>query len=313
MKKVTIGLFAIGLLTGVSSGVSAQQTIKKEVRVEVLRGGMPSDKLTQTFEFVSDGAGFADSKTVKNAPYAGEFTSESIQTFADGNRIVRRSSSKVFRDNEGRLRREQTLNHIGSLTTGGEPQTFISILDPVAGTNYFLNSNDKTARKSRAVTFGGGKMLNGKVFDFKGVPPMPPPRLDGSMRVYKKPFGEPKVESLGTQNIAGVDAEGTRTTVTIPAEAIGNERAFDIVHEVWKSKDLGIIVLSKHSDPMTGEQTYQATKIIKGEQAKSLFEVPADYKVNETPGNYMRRPFNAPPPPSGQVETQVFEFKKKQQ
>lgn len=312
MKKVTIGLLAIGLLTGVSGGVSAQQIIKKEVRVEVLRGGMPGDKLTQTFEFVTDGGGFADSKTVKNAPYAGEFTSESIQTFADGNRIVRRSSSKVFRDNEGRLRREQTLNHIGSLTTGGEPQTFISIVDPVSGSNYFLNSNDKTARKSRAIIFGDGKMMNGKVLDFKGVPPMPP-RPEGSVRMYKKPFGEPKVESLGTQNIAGVDAEGTRTTVTIPAEAMGNERAFDIVHEVWKSKDLGIIVLSKHSDPMTGEQTYQATKIIKGEQAKSLFEVPADYKVNDAPERFMRRPFNAPPPPKGQVEAQVFEFKKKQQ
>ena len=38
-----------------------------------------------------------------------------------------------------------------------------------------------------------------------------------------------KTESLGKQNIEGVDAEGTRNTVEIPAGEIGNERAIEIV------------------------------------------------------------------------------------
>ena len=40
-----------------------------------------------------------------------------------------------------------------------------------------------------------------------------------------EPNPNAKTESLGKQNIGGVEAEGTKTTVTIPAGEIGNERA----------------------------------------------------------------------------------------
>jgi len=36
---------------------------------------------------------------------------------------------------------------------------------------------------------------------------------------------------LEKESIAGIPAEGTRTTTTIPSNAIGNERALDIVKE----------------------------------------------------------------------------------
>jgi hypothetical protein len=39
---------------------------------------------------------------------------------------------------------------------------------------------------------------------------------------------EKRTENLGTQNIEGVEAEGTRTVTTIPADAIGNERPIEI-------------------------------------------------------------------------------------
>jgi hypothetical protein len=91
-------------------------------------------------------------------------------------------------------------------------------------------------------------------------------------------------EQLGKQTIEGVEAEGTRTTVTIPAGEIGNERPIEIVSERWYSPELQLVVMTRHSDPRFGETTYKLTNINRAEPAKSLFEVPSDYTVKEGPG-----------------------------
>jgi len=96
-----------------------------------------------------------------------------------------------------------------------------------------------------------------------------------------------KSESVGKETIAGLPAEGTRTTTTIPANAIGNERPLDIVREQWYSSDLQIVLRSKRTDPRFGDTTYEVTKIDRAEPASNLFEVPSDYKVVKMP---------APPP-----------------
>jgi TonB family protein len=89
------------------------------------------------------------------------------------------------------------------------------------------------------------------------------------------------VESLGKQTIEGVEAEGKRTTTTIPADAIGNERPIEMVSETWYSPELQTTIMSKRSDPRTGETTYRLTNIRRGEPDASLFQVPSDYTVKE--------------------------------
>ncbi|MDQ3755816.1 MAG: energy transducer TonB [Acidobacteriota bacterium] len=88
-------------------------------------------------------------------------------------------------------------------------------------------------------------------------------------------------ETLGKQSIEGVEAEGTRTTMTIPAGAIGNERSINIVSERWYSPELQLVVMSKHSDPRFGETIYRLTNINRSEPSRTLFEVPADYTLKE--------------------------------
>jgi TonB family protein len=92
-----------------------------------------------------------------------------------------------------------------------------------------------------------------------------------------------KAESLGKQNVEGVEAEGTRSTVTIPVGEIGNERPIEIVNERWYSPELETVVMSRHSDPRIGESSYRLTNIDRSEPAKSLFEVPADYTLKSGP------------------------------
>jgi hypothetical protein len=88
-------------------------------------------------------------------------------------------------------------------------------------------------------------------------------------------------QSLGTQTFEGVLAEGTRSTLTIAAGQIGNERPIEIVSERWFSPELKTLVLSKQSDPRFGDTSYGLSNIVLGDPEPSLFEVPADYQVIE--------------------------------
>jgi hypothetical protein len=87
----------------------------------------------------------------------------------------------------------------------------------------------------------------------------------------------------------GVFVTGVRTTRTIPAGQIGNEKPISIVTEVWTSPDLKTIVYSKRSDPRTGEQIFQLTNITRNEPDASLFAVPAGFKLVEGPKTVIYR------------------------
>lgn len=90
-----------------------------------------------------------------------------------------------------------------------------------------------------------------------------------------------QIESLGRQTIEGVQADGRRTTITIPAGQAGNDLPMSIVVESWYSPELQTTVLFKRSDPRVGETVTRLTNINRSEPAPALFEAPADYKLTE--------------------------------
>jgi hypothetical protein len=96
-------------------------------------------------------------------------------------------------------------------------------------------------------------------------------------------------EDLGTQTMEGLLVTGVRTTHTIPAGQIGNEKPLLIVTEVWTSPDLKTVVYSKRSDPRMGEQTFKLTNLVRTEPDASLFTVPADFKITDGPQNFIYR------------------------
>lgn len=89
-------------------------------------------------------------------------------------------------------------------------------------------------------------------------------------------------ENLGQQNIEGVSATGSRTTTTIPAGAVGNLQPIKVVVEQWVSSDLQVLVMTRHSDPRSGDTTYRLQSIVRAEPDRSLFTVPADYTMKES-------------------------------
>ncbi len=107
------------------------------------------------FQFFSQEMSF-DNRLVKGAPFSADIVSETIQTLPDGNRIVQRSEGRVYRDSQGRTRNERNFQMGGS----SEQKQTINIFDPVAGVNYILDPETRTARKTNS---------------YLGVPPPPPP------------------------------------------------------------------------------------------------------------------------------------------
>ena len=107
------------------------------------------------------------------------------------------------------------------------------------------------------------------------------PNVDTIM--MKTGQGKSSTEDLGSQNIEGVFVTGVRTTVTIPAGQIGNEKPIVVVTEVWTSPELKTVVYSKRTDPRIGEQIFKLTNISRSEPDASLFAVPSDFKVIDGP------------------------------
>jgi hypothetical protein len=241
-----------------------------------------------TVQFVA--GELAGGNPVKNVPYSAEAITQTTQTLADGNRIARNSSSMIYRDSEGRERRELS---VGNLVVNGIPVQTIFISDPVAGVNYTLDTKNHTAMKMPPPPpLPKGAPGDNVMFKTMGIGGAMIPNVIGAPQVmiYKAGVGPnsgdqqpPKVEQLGTMVIEGVQAEGTRTTMTIPAGQIGNEQPIQIVSERWYSPELKVAVLTKHSDPQIGQTEYRLTNISRAEPLPSLFQVPPDYVLKDSP------------------------------
>ena len=249
-----------------------------------------------------------ETRITPGRPYSAEAVTESLQVLGDGNRISKRSITRVFRDNDGRTRREQT---------GPAGNETITIWDPVASTSFTLDPATRTAFKSgllalkTTATAGGGGRAGGAggtlartamPTTVEGV------KTDDATRRERETAarvemaetsreassqmkqvieraasggGKTTQEDLGQQNIEGVMATGKRTTTVIPAGGIGNLQEIRIVSEQWFSPDLEVLVLTKHSDPRVGETVYRLTNIVRALPDPALFMVPGDYTIQE--------------------------------
>jgi Spy/CpxP family protein refolding chaperone len=277
---------------------------------------------------------------VKDAPYSGEEVTTQDNTLADGTKIHNETHTKVYRDAEGRTRRES--------------ENMINIYDPVAAVSYVLNPKTKTGQQmtvrivttdgsngmtTKTVTSGGNIPINGattgsgnsmevgagdKAFFFQtntletvgsGDDPdaairaeklamekltaaqtldqvkadtqarmeiikMADGTADGGLYSFKAVTrAVAKKESLGTQTVEGLLAEGIRTTSTLETGAVGNDRPINIVSERWMSNDLQTVVMTKHSDPRSGEEVFRLTNVNRSTPDPSLFQWPSEYKM----------------------------------
>lgn len=254
-------------------------------------------------------------RTVTGMPYSGEAETETVQTLADGNRIVRRSTVRVYRDSEGRTRRE-TIGKDGQVTS-------VMINNPKTNTSFAFDPDTNTAHKTTAVTVvghaavgtTGGGSYSYTISDEGGTGTKTHARTVTGVALEKQKLEHeaqlkhaqehattiestvttggpvtvishstisgppPTKEDLGVQSFDGVSARGTRTKTVIPAGAVGNEQPMTVVNEEWYSPELQVLVMTKHSHPLAGDTTYRLTNIVRSEPDASLFELPARHTV----------------------------------
>jgi hypothetical protein len=287
-------IIAAGMLSTLAFAQELAQTTI--VRHGVMAGGEGVGP--QTFEYMATQSFSFDGAVVKNAPYSAEAVTETTQRLADGNRIIRKTNATLYRDSEGRTRREEALGAIGPWAPDGEPSQSVFINDPVSKTNMVLDTKSKTVRKMPLPEQGLAKLKAelsqvetrmkvttaamphveaGAVgaIAWSGAGPDIP--MEAKLKAEMDVRNNAQKESLGTQMIEGVQAEGTRTTLTIPAGSIGNDLPIQVVSERWYSPELHTVVMTKHSDPRMGDTVYRLTNINRSEPAPSLFQAPADY------------------------------------
>jgi hypothetical protein len=252
-------------------------------------------------------------KATTGAPYSADTLIEGVQVLADGNRIVRKTAGRVYRDSEGRTRREDEQPFTVSRNGDMAVRRSISIVDPVAGFSYSLDPERKIAwRTPMGVASGIMDKIEERAIVRK-VEPVTTTTPDGTTVVVERTRAElEKVQAersavargggggggggggrargvavtpdtpLEHKTLEGIAVEGRKTTRIIAAGQVGNEQPLTITSEEWRSTELGVLVMTRHSDPRTGESTYRLTNILRAEPDRSLFMIPSDFEVRDT-------------------------------
>jgi hypothetical protein len=307
MLILSVVIFLVAGLCALGQTVtSIQKTIKAEAQsgeggavITVTTTGEPQSHVS-TYTFVATEMGF-ESKVVKGLPFSADTVIDFTQVLGNGQRLYRNNTGALYRDSEGRTRREQTISAINSYAASGAATKSIFINDPVTGVSYIVNPVEQTATKTSSQTVSGstGSGTASWVVSHGDSGQVHVSSAAGSVQGGTIPHtiiggaggsgastivhaNNSRTEPLGTQMFEGVSAEGTRTIETIPAGTIGNETAIEIVSERWYSDDLGVVVKTVRNDPLSGNNVYQLKNIRRGEPAAELFQVPAGYAVKES-------------------------------
>ncbi len=253
-------------------------------------------------------------QAVKNAPYSAEIISEQQQTLTDGNQIINKSSAMSYRDSAGRTRQEvrDGGGNLRTVTINDPADGTTYILHPDAKTATKIGPRREIARLARDAARKEMRKEGGEQIIVKRIERQAEgevgrriredvrirvekdlargPSLAGLERigpVIAGAFGDMKwaakatVKDLGTKEIEGVKAQGKLRSYEIPAGDIGNRNPIVVSSESWYSPDLQVTLMTKRSDPRSGERTWRMAGIKRDEPAASLFAVPADYAVKD--------------------------------
>ncbi|MGH9897684.1 MAG: hypothetical protein ACRD4L_02380 [Pyrinomonadaceae bacterium] len=191
-------------------------------------------------------------KAVSIVPVIAEYEITEERALADGNTLDKKETGRLFRDRQGRQRRED-----GPLVT---------ISDTVSGITYLfdLNTKEKIARRIDLKKFGQTRGPAGQQ------------RFNASKEIYSSVNGG----SLGTQLIDGIEVTGTEYVSVIPADSkFGNREAIRTIFQMWTSEELQLTLLMTEKGPLNGEKSVRYKNIRRVDPDPKLFEVPEGYRI----------------------------------
>jgi hypothetical protein len=220
-------------------------------------------------------------RIVTGAPFTAESATEVVQTAVDGSHVKHASTAVVARDTHGRTRFSQNL----SLLLPDGPRVLTVVRDPVAGVSYLIDSRESVARRQPIPTASSGRGIAAGAQTWSPqeaatkVARQSVKSMLSARSVALAQTIQTDAAPLGNQIVEGVTASGSRVTAVVPAGQIGNDKPLTFSSEAWYSPELGIIVMSKVSDPITGDTNFRLTKLRRGEPSPDLFAVLAGYRI----------------------------------
>lgn len=222
---------------------------------------------------------------VTNAPFQGTVTLKWTRHLADGSTLIVGNHRLVVRDSQGDIYQERrTMVPDGSTE---EPRIrWIEISNPVKHTKYFCNAalTQCTLRSYYAIAHPvsgskapGNRNANGAATSTNAANIQAPGRISPPAN----PASNPNLvhTDLGARSIEGLDAVGTRESVTIPPGAMGNTAPLERSKEFWYSPQLDLNLRVLRVDPLHGEQSFQVTDLTLQEPDPQRFVLPANCKI----------------------------------
>jgi hypothetical protein len=212
-------------------------------------------------------------------PFTATAKTEYEQRLPDGNVLRGVTIDHVARDSSGKTRNETVVGCERGEDGQLHARVNVNVFDPAA-----------RATTTWSITSGLDDPKSPKTaYVFHMPAPAIPAKRPTAEELEKRrklmqsqqPHEQVKTEKLGTMNVNGIFAEGTRTTRTIPAGEEGNDLPLELVTEGWTSSEFATRIEVIDYDPRRGRATYRLQDINLGQPDPSLFEPPPDYKIEE--------------------------------
>jgi hypothetical protein len=247
----------------------------------VLALGIATGAVSQTAQRPCGGGGvpgmqsLAIWRTGVNSPYSLTASLKMEQTLPDGTTISGFTTSRQARDSRGRTLVDEPL--MCQIDQEGLPfrDRRTTIVDAVAKTSMEWSEWMIATNKIATVYH---------VAPIKLRPwPTPQQEYNSQQRAWRASGVQFQMEDIGKRNIAGLQASGMRITRTFPPGSLGNSLPLTYVEERWNSDDYGIYLLDILDDPQFGRTSYEVIDFTPGEPDASLFQPPADYKIENYP------------------------------
>jgi len=211
--------------------------------------------------------------SLPNAPFTATVNTEWIRQLPDGSTITLKNHRAIARDAAGRIFQERrALVPDDGKTKSGVTQ--IEISDPVAHELYICMPHGRTCQLEE--------------FSLRESLPYAAPG-----KAHTAQGSSSESEDLGKQSIGGLETVGTRETTIIPTGTIGNNSPLLSKREFWFSPQLGVNLISKRQDPLSGTQNFEVSDIALGDPDAKLFEVPSGFKILD-----LRKPPEISSPPA---------------
>lgn len=207
---------------------------------------------------------------VAGHPFSGDEVTTRQPSVPNGIPVVSRETSRVYRDSAGRTRIDATLPRSPVCCP-----RLVYIFDPIAGVNYFVSTEKKSASR-QVYSIPPGRSI--PTADDPWKPPTAQPSAQG-FGAFPEPSAQ--YESLGKQLVSRLLVDGRRTSRIWTAASNGSTSrpAGTAVEESWYSPDLQMMLIKQVYATSLGFSTTQLENIDRSEPDQSLFKIPADYKI----------------------------------